>query len=85
MTRCHGLSLLMNRVCTGQSSYSERASAKRQSAVMTPQFNGSFSLVSPVSKHLIELIARELTVSIVVSAIAVFRLVDNVLSNILHC
>ena len=28
---------------------------------------------------------RELTVSIVVSSIAVFRLVDNILSSILHC
>ena len=28
---------------------------------------------------------RELIVSIVVSAIAVFRLVDNILSNSLHC
>ena len=81
-TRCHGLSLPMNRVCTGQSSYSQRASAEWQSAVVTPQFNVSFSHVSRVSKHLIEFIAIELTVSrpIVVSAIAVFRLVDNILS-----
>ena len=49
----------MYRVCTGQSSDSERASAGRQSAVMTPQFNVSFSLVSRVSKHLIECIAVE--------------------------
>ena len=58
-SRCHGLSLPMNRVCTGQSSDSERASAEWQSAVLTPQFIVSFSLVSRVSKHLIECIAIE--------------------------
>ena len=57
IARCHGLSLPMNRVCTGQSSDSERASAEWQSAAVTPQFNTSCSLVSRVSKHLIEFIA----------------------------
>ena len=77
----------MNRVCTGQSSDSERESAEWQSAAVTLQFNVSFLLVSRVSKHLIEFIEhyRELTVIIVVTAIAVFRLVDNILSSILHC
>ena len=55
--RCHGLSLPMDRVCTGQSSDSERASAEWQIAAVTPQVNLSFSLVSRVSKHLIECIA----------------------------
>ena len=49
----------MNPVCTGQSSDSERASAEYQSAAVTPQFKESFSLVSRVSKHLIEFIAVE--------------------------
>ena len=57
--RCHGLSLPMNRVCTGQSSDSERGSAQLQRASVTPQFNVSVSLVSRVSKHLIECIAIE--------------------------
>ena len=48
----------MNRVCTGQSSDSERASAEWQSAAVTPQFNVSFSL-SRISKHLVEFIAIE--------------------------
>ena len=52
-TRCHGLSIPMNRVCTGQSSCSERGSAEWQSAAVTPQFNVSCSLVSRVSRHLI--------------------------------
>ena len=55
--RCHELSLYLNRVCTDQSLASERASAEWQSAVVTPQFNLSFSFVSRVSKHLIECIA----------------------------
>ena len=60
--RCHGLSLPMNRVCSGQSSDSERASAEWQSACVTPQSNVtvSFSLVSRVSIHLIEFIAIEI-------------------------
>ena len=49
----------MNRVCTGQSSDSERASAEWQSASVTPQFNVSFSLMSRVPKHLTEFIAIE--------------------------
>ena len=57
--RCHGLSLTMNRVCTGQSSDSDRESAEWQSAVVTLQFNVSFSLVSRVSKNVIECIAIE--------------------------
>ena len=59
----------MNQVCTGQSSDSERASAEWQSAAVTPQFNASFSLVTRVSKRIY--CYRELTVSIIVSAIAV--------------
>ena len=54
--RCHELSLYMNRVCTGQSSDSERARDQWQSAAVTPQVNLSFSFMSRVSKHLIELI-----------------------------
>ena len=57
LPRYPGLSLPMNRVCTGQSS--ECASAKWQSAAVTPQFNVSFSFVSRVSEHLIEFIAIE--------------------------
>ena len=57
--RCHGLSLPMNRGCTGQSSATERAGAEWKSAAVPPQFNVSFSLVSRVSKHLIEFIAIE--------------------------
>ena len=49
----------MNRVCIGQSSDSECASAEWQSDVVTPQINVSFSLVSRISKHLIEFIAIE--------------------------
>ena len=49
----------MNRVYTGQSSDSERASADRQSDVLTPQFDVGFSFVSRVTKHLIEFIAIE--------------------------
>ena len=50
-----------NRVCrpTGQSSDSERALDQWQCAAVTPQVNLSFSLVSWVSKHLIEFIAIE--------------------------
>ena len=59
LARCHELSLYLNRVCTGQSSNSERASAEWQSAAVTPQVNLSFSIVSPISKHLIECIAIE--------------------------
>ena len=85
-SRCHELSLYLNRVCTGQSSYSERASAERQSASVTPQVNLSFPFVSRVSKHLIYIYCyRELIVSIVVSAIAVFRLIVKNLSSSLHC
>ena len=47
----------MNRVCAGQSSDSERASAEWQSAGVTPQVNLSFSFVSRFSKYLIECIA----------------------------
>ena len=89
--RCHELSLPINRVCTGQSSDSERARDQWKCAAMTPQVNRSFSFASCVSKHLIEFIAitirlqlesREL---IVVIAIQVFILVDNILSSSLHC
>ena len=41
-----GLSLLMNRVCTGQSSDSERARDQWQCAAATPQVNLGFSFVS---------------------------------------
>ena len=67
------------RVCTGQSSDLERAHVQWQCAAVTPQVNLSFS------KHLIEFFAIELIVSIVVSAIAVFRLFDNILSHNLPC
>ena len=57
--RCHESSLYLNRVCTDQSSDSERASAELQSAAVNPQVNLSFSYVSRDSKHLIECIATE--------------------------
>ena len=57
--RCHELSLPLNRVCTGQSSDSERARDHWQCAAVTPQVNPSFSFVSCISKHLIECIAIE--------------------------
>ena len=57
--RCHELSLPLNRVCTGQSSDSERARDQWQCAAVTPQVNLSFSFVSCISKHLIECIAIE--------------------------
>ena len=41
-TRCHELSLQANRVCTGQSSDSERARDQWQRAAVTPQVNLSF-------------------------------------------
>ena len=66
-------------------SESERARDQSQCAGVTPQVNLSFSFVSCVSKHLIEFIAIELIIGIVVSAIAVFRMVDNILSSSLHC
>ena len=53
VSRCHGLSLPMNRVRTGQSSDLDRAIAEWQSASVTPQFNVSFSLVARVSKQFI--------------------------------
>ena len=56
-TRCHELSLPLNRVCTGQSSDSERARDQWQCAAVTPQVKLSFSFVSCISKHLIECIA----------------------------
>ena len=79
-----------NPVFTFPSLDSERARVtdQWQCADVTPQVNLSFSFVSCVwvSKHLIEFIAiRELIVGIVVSALAVFRLVDNILSSRLHC
>ena len=57
--RCHELSLPLNRVCSGQSSDSERAPDQWQCAAVTPQVNLSFSFVSCISKHLIECIAIE--------------------------
>ena len=57
--RRHELSLLANRVCTGQLSDSEHAGDQRQGAGVTPQVILSFSFVSRVSKHLIEFIAIE--------------------------
>ena len=71
-----------NQVCTGQLSDSGRTRDQWQCAAVTPQFNLSFSFVSRFSKHLVEFIdagPRELIVGIVVSAIAVFRPVDNIL------
>ena len=58
-SRCHELSLPLNRVCTGQSSDSGRARDQWQCAAVTPQVNLSFSFVSCISKHLIECIAIE--------------------------
>ena len=58
-SRCHELSLPLNRVCAGQSSDSERARDQWQWAAVTPQVNLSFSFVSCISKHLIEYIAIE--------------------------
>ena len=81
--RYHKLSLCLNRICTGQSSDSERARDQWRCAAVNPQVNLSFSFVSRVSKHVTECIA--VLVSIVVSAIPVFRLVDNNLSSSLHC
>ena len=43
---CHELSLPLNRVCTGQSSDSERARDQWQCAAVTPQVKLSFSFVS---------------------------------------
>ena len=51
--RCHELSLPLNRVCTGQSSDSERAHDQWQCAAVTPQVNLTFSFVSCISKHFI--------------------------------
>ena len=53
------IEFIANRVCTGQSSDSERACDQWQCAAVTPQVNVSFSFVSHVSKHLIEFIATE--------------------------
>ena len=64
---------------------SERARDQWQCAAVTPQVNLSFSFVSCISKQLIACNAREFIVGIVVSAIAVFRLVDTILSSSLHC
>ena len=58
-SRCHELSLPLNRVCTSQSSDSEHARDQWQCAAVTPQVNLSFSFVSCISKHLIECIAIE--------------------------
>ena len=58
-----------NRVCTGQSSDSERAHDQWQCAVVTPQVNLSFPFVSCVT----------------FASQNVFRLVDNMLSSSLHC
>ena len=59
VTRCHELSLPLIRVCTGQSSDSERARDQWQCAAVTPQVNLSFSFVSCISKHVFECIAIE--------------------------
>ena len=60
-TRCHELSLPLNRVCTGQSSDSEgaRGQSQWQCADVTLQVNLSFSVVSCIAKKLIECIAIE--------------------------
>ena len=49
---CHELSLPLNRVCTGQSSDSERARDQWQCAAVTRQVNLSFSFGPCISKHL---------------------------------
>ena len=75
----------MNRMCLladRRVRKSERACAEWQSASVTPQFIVSFSLIS---KHFIEFSAIDIRVGpIVVSAIAVFRRFDNILSSIFH-
>ena len=58
-------------------SESERAGDQCQSAVVTRPVNLSFSLLSRVSRHLIETPSSKYFVSV----IAVFRLVDNLLSS----
>ena len=67
--RCHGLRM-------SQFEIAIRSMILCQSAAMTPPVNLSFSFLSRVSRHLIDFIA---IVSIVVSTIAVFRLVENLI------
>ena len=70
--------------CVLRGARSERARDQWQCAAVTPRVNLSYSFVSCVSKHLIEFIAID-RVGVVVSAIAVFRLVDNISTSSLHC
>ena len=66
--------------CSGD--LSENESEEKPSVAIC---GGSICILTGL-KHLIEVIAIEmLIVSMVVSVIAVFRLVDNTLSSSLHC
>ena len=67
-------------------SESRRARDQWQRPAVTSQVNLSFSFVSRVHIHFIYFIAvdMQLTVRIVVSAIAVFRMVDSILSSSLQ-
>ena len=66
-------------------SYSECAFMHYQcrSAAMTPQVNLNFVFQSRVSRYLIDFFATE-TVGIVVSAISIFRMVDNLMPSCLQ-
>ena len=72
-------SLLANHLVASES---EPAHDQCQSAPGTPLVNLSCSFLSHVSRHLLDFIAIwTANVSIVVSAIAVFRLVDNLMPS----
>ena len=67
-------------------SESEPARDQCQTAAVTSLVNLTFPLLSPVSRHLILCYCyRQRTVSIVVSAMAVFRLVDNLIITNSNC
>ena len=89
--RCHKLSLQLIELAITSVSQSARESESQhardhgQNAVVTPQDNLSFSFLSRFSTHFkIDFISRyrQLAVWIVVSATAVFRLVDNLFVSI---
>ena len=87
--RCHKLSLQLIELAITSVSQSARESESQhardhgQNAVVTPQVNLS-SFLSRFSRHLIDFIPRyrQLAVRVVVSATAVFRLVDNLCVSI---